>query len=396
MAKLEPDMDFRPLLDAWCQEVPKELDFRIEAQNMAEVSANIQSAAAIAAGGGATADEEDALPLRVEACLARVVPEFTSRRLLVMSYEEGARLTDPDAIAACGVDIAEFIRSIARAYARQMFIDGIYNADPHPGNFLVSTQPTTKHMPILLDFGLCTRLTPALRCALAKLVVGVSSLLPSNGPAENAAAKEMLMEAFTEMGWPIAEQDGAAEPMLIELAAFLFRQTETLEETKNQRDATERTRLEEVARTTEEEQAAAAASALADSKRLLLSPIKALPGELIFFQRVLQLLRGLAVEYSVQLNFMEVWAPFARQALGLPLQPGPPPGRGGGAGSGGGGSGQPEGEEQAVAGTSWLMGFDEDGDLYYKHRETEEVVWDQPAEVAEAERRAMAAKGKGS
>ena len=392
MAWLEPDMDFRPLLDAWCQEVPKELDFRIEAQNMAEVSANIQSAAAAAgANGGSVGGEAD--PLRVEACLPRVVPEYTSRRLLVMSYEEGARLTDPDAVAASGVDIAEFIRSVARAYARQMFIDGIYNADPHPGNFLVSTQPSTKHMPILLDFGLCTRLTPALRGALAKLVVGVSSLLPSNGPAENAAAKDMLMTAFAEMGWPIAEQGGAAEPMLIELAVFLFRQTETLEEVKMGRDASERTRLEEMAQTTEEEAAAAAAAALADSKKLLLSPIKALPGELIFFQRVLQLLRGLAVEYSVKLNFVEVWDPFARQALGLPLQPGPPTGQAGGAV---GGSADPDGEEQAVAGTSWLMGFDDDGDLYYKHIVTKEVVWDQPAEVAAAERRATAAAGGGA
>lgn len=48
--------------------------------------------------------------------------------------------------------------------------DGMYNADPHPGNFLISTQAHRRHEPILLDFGLCTRLTPALRRALAKLV----------------------------------------------------------------------------------------------------------------------------------------------------------------------------------------------------------------------------------
>ena len=47
-----------------------------------------------------------------------------------------------------------------------------------PGNFLVSTAPHSRHKPVLLDFGLCTRLVPSLRCALAKLVVGVSSLGP--------------------------------------------------------------------------------------------------------------------------------------------------------------------------------------------------------------------------
>ncbi len=112
IAWLEPDMDFRPLLDAWCREVPKELDFRVEAQNMAEVAANLSSSTAMDRGSA----------MNVGAFLPRVVPELTSRRLLVMSYEEGARLTDPDSVRESGVDIAEFIESIARAYAKQMFM----------------------------------------------------------------------------------------------------------------------------------------------------------------------------------------------------------------------------------------------------------------------------------
>jgi hypothetical protein len=277
--------------------------------------------------------------------------------------------------------------------------DGMYNADPHPGNFLISTQAHSLHTPILLDFGLCTRLTPALRRALAKLVVGVSSL--GTDVRQNQAAKTTLLEAFNEMGWPIADGD-EAQPMLIELAVFLFRNTETLEEVSQSRERKERERLVEVARSTEAEAAEAAASAMADSKRLLLSPIKALPGELIFFQRVLQLLRGLAVEYSVQLNFMEVWAPFARQALGLPPAAMPPAAgatASGGAAGGGTGvaadSGEVDegGDERPVPGApSWLMGFDEDGDMFYRHKETRKVVWDQPPEVAQAEAAAMAAE----
>lgn len=127
IVKLEPDLDFRPLLDAWCAEVPKELDFRIEAQNMAEVSANLSAAGGCgAADGGGAGDPA----LEVDVLLPRVVPELTSRRLLVMSYEEGARLTEPPSVTRTGVDVGEFIRAVARAYAQQMFIDGVYNADP--------------------------------------------------------------------------------------------------------------------------------------------------------------------------------------------------------------------------------------------------------------------------
>jgi hypothetical protein len=277
--------------------------------------------------------------------------------------------------------------------------DGMYNADPHPGNFLISTQDHSRHQPVLLDFGLCTRLTPALRRALAKLVVGVSSL--GTDARQNQAAKATLIEAFNEMGWPISDGD-EAQPMLIELAIFLFRKTETLEEVSKSRELQERERLVKVAQTSEAEAAEAAASAMADTKRLLLSPIKALPGELIFFQRVLQLLRGLAVQYSVQLNFIEVWAPFARQALGLPIEA--PAGGSTAAtsavGSGavaGEGAGGDEPDERPVPGApSWLMGFDEDGDLYYRNKETRQIVWDQPPEVAQAEAAAMAAQAAGS
>lgn len=71
---------------------------------------------------------------------------------------------------------------------------------------------------------------------------------------------------------------------------FLFRETERLEDVKRERDAAEAERLQKVARTTEAEHAGAAAGG--GERRKLLSPLKALPGELIFFQRVLQLLRG--------------------------------------------------------------------------------------------------------
>eukprot|EP01043_Picozoa_sp_COSAG02_P060823 COSAG02_NODE_8034_length_2738_cov_16.522925_3_plen_138_part_01 len=89
---------------------------------------------------------------------------------------------------------------------------GCTTLTPHPGNFLISTQDHSRHQPVLLDFGLCTRLTPALRRALAKLVVGVSSL--GTDVRQNQAAKATLIEAFNEMGWPISDGD-EAQPMLI-------------------------------------------------------------------------------------------------------------------------------------------------------------------------------------
>ena len=67
-------------------------------------------------------------------------------------------------------------------------------------------------------------------------MVGVSSL--GTDTRQNQAAKTTLIEAFNEMGWPISDGD-EAQPMLIELAIFLFRKTETLEEVSKNRELQE-------------------------------------------------------------------------------------------------------------------------------------------------------------
>ena len=99
-------------------------------------------------------------------------------------------------------------------------------------------------------------------------MVGVSSL--GTDARQNQAAKTTLVEAFNEMGWSVSEGD-EAQPMLIQLALFLFRKTETLEEVSQARDLNERERLVKMAHTSEAAAAEAAASAMADTKRLLLS-----------------------------------------------------------------------------------------------------------------------------
>ena len=47
---------------------------------------------------------------------------------------------------------------MCEAWAQQMFTDGFFNADPHPGNLLVRNEPGLGPLPVLLDFGLCKRL----------------------------------------------------------------------------------------------------------------------------------------------------------------------------------------------------------------------------------------------
>ena len=46
---------------------------------------------------------------------------------------DGIRLLDNDSLEAYGVDKKKLVEEITRAYAHQLYIDGFFNGDPHPG-----------------------------------------------------------------------------------------------------------------------------------------------------------------------------------------------------------------------------------------------------------------------
>jgi predicted unusual protein kinase regulating ubiquinone biosynthesis (AarF/ABC1/UbiB family) len=71
---------------------------------------------------------------------------------------------------------------VARAYSAQVFRDGLFHADPHPGNLFVVDEPGAAERPrvLFIDFGLSRRLDPALRRELRQ---GVFALMQRDLPA---------------------------------------------------------------------------------------------------------------------------------------------------------------------------------------------------------------------
>ena len=47
---------------------------------------------------------------------------------------DGIRLNDYESLEALGVDKQKLVEEITRAYAHQIYVDGFFNGDPHPGN----------------------------------------------------------------------------------------------------------------------------------------------------------------------------------------------------------------------------------------------------------------------
>ncbi len=95
----------------------------------------------------------------------RLHRDLSRGRVLVMDWIEGENLAR--ALAHADHDFAsEALRVLVDAFLKQILIDGFLHADPHPGNFLVQSDPIRIGM---VDFGACYQFSERTRLALREL-----------------------------------------------------------------------------------------------------------------------------------------------------------------------------------------------------------------------------------
>jgi ubiquinone biosynthesis protein len=97
-----------------------------------------------------------------------IVHPYVTPEVLVMERVEGVKVEDGPPIGA--ERAAELARSFFRAYIRQVTVKGVYHADPHRGNVLLTPDGRLA----LLDFGLIGRLDDDTRTSLALLLLAVA------------------------------------------------------------------------------------------------------------------------------------------------------------------------------------------------------------------------------
>ncbi|VVB17270.1 unnamed protein product [Arabis nemorensis] len=281
IAWAEPQYDFNPMIDEWCKEAPRELDFNIEAENTRIVSRNL--------GCKKTNDE-----VRSENRVDVLIPDIiqSSESVLILEYMDGIRLNDIESLDAFGVDKQKIVEEITRAYAHQIYVDGFFNGDPHPGNFLVSKEPP--HRPILLDFGLTKKLSHPLKQALAKMFL-----------ASAEGDQVALLSAFAEMGLKL-RLDLPDQAMGV--ASLFFRSStpsnealQTLKSLNDQRTQNMKVIQEKMQLTPKE------------VKRF--NPVDAFPGDIVIFARVINLLRGLSSTMNIRIVYLDIMRPFAESVL---------------------------------------------------------------------------------
>jgi ubiquinone biosynthesis protein len=126
-----------------------ELDFALEADNIERIAKNF-------AGG-----ERVVFP--------KPVRDLCTKRVLTTTFVEGVKVSDVAALDALGVDKKDVARRLVRLYCQMIFVDGVYHADPHPGNLLVQQGGAI----VLLDFGAVAELSPQMREGIPEFLEGV-------------------------------------------------------------------------------------------------------------------------------------------------------------------------------------------------------------------------------
>ena len=207
----------------------------------------------------------------------KVVHEMTRQRVLVLEYLEGRR------IDAIGPWIAEgrvrsgaLVRTVMEMYIQMMLVDGLFHADPHPGNLLVAPDGRL----ILLDFGMAVRVPRELRVRLIDTVFAAI-----RGDVDG------IVDGFASLGIikPGADPD-AIRSLVRKLLAIASRHAVTRE------------RIEQM---------------LADEvlSELFDAPV-ALPSDLVYFARTASLIEGLGTRYDPHFNAIEFASPIALKLRG--------------------------------------------------------------------------------
>ncbi len=116
-----------------------ELDFVREAANAAQLRRNMEGLNLV--------------------LIPEMIWDFCHNDVIVMERMKGLPISQTDRLREAGVDIPKLARDGVTIFFTQVFRDGFFHADMHPGNIQVSLEPATFGRYISLDFGIVGTLT---------------------------------------------------------------------------------------------------------------------------------------------------------------------------------------------------------------------------------------------
>lgn len=141
---------FGAMIEEFHATIQNELHYEREAQNLITLGKNLEEFERIQ--------------------VPQPVMDYTTRSVLTMQYVSGQKITSLSPLARLDVNGAELCEELFRAYLKQVLVDGIFHADPHPGNVFLTDEGRVA----LLDLGMVGHTAPQMQETLLKLLLAVS------------------------------------------------------------------------------------------------------------------------------------------------------------------------------------------------------------------------------
>jgi len=163
------------MVDDFAGQISKELDFVKDGRNADRLRKNFEGVRGVR--------------------FPKIYWEYSSRHLLVMEFVNGTKVTNLTELRQMGIDLKKIARTGFNAYLKQIFEDGFFHGDPHPGNLFVTPDGDL----VFLDFGVVGVLRPEKRFLFVRLLHGIIH-----------TDVGMLLNAFEGLGVVIREEDREA------------------------------------------------------------------------------------------------------------------------------------------------------------------------------------------
>ena len=149
--------------------IQQELNYEREAQNLIAVGKNLQEFKLIV--------------------VPQPVLDYSTRSVLTMDYIKGQKITAIGSLGKQDINGARLAEELFKAYLKQVLVDGLFHADPHPGNVFITDDGRIA----LLDLGMVGHTGPVMQEHLLKVLIAVS-----NGKGDEAAEEVVRMSEKTD------------------------------------------------------------------------------------------------------------------------------------------------------------------------------------------------------
>lgn len=252
------------LLEEFTRVLYQELDYLAEGRNAETFASNLAN------------DREVRVP--------RVIWSHTTKHVLTLEDVFAIKITDYAAITAAGVDRVQVARRLFRTYLQQIFRDGFFHADPHPGNLFVSIEGANGWRLVFVDFGMAGRLSPSVRTGLRETAIAVAT----RDSGRLVRSQQQLGLLLPSANLPLLER---AEARVLD--RFWGRTMEDLQQVGRQE-------MREL---------------VAEFRELLYKMPFHVPEDLILLGRTLGILSGMCTGLNPQFNVWHELTPFAQTLL---------------------------------------------------------------------------------